>query len=121
MVDHFQYLQEARSLCLKILKRRIIEISLNILLSQLKLTLDSGITIYIKYNEFEEYGYQIIFSREKYDFSRFDNYDDHWDVVSRPHHFHARNNAGVKSSPMLGIPKQDIPFLVKYLDGELDI
>ena len=56
------------------MKNRIIEDELNESLSQLKIVLDSGIIIYIKYNQFGEYGYQIIHSRKKNDFSRFDNF-----------------------------------------------
>ncbi|MBA7527024.1 hypothetical protein ES705_19197 [subsurface metagenome] len=46
---------------------------------------------------------------------RFDNYDDRWDVKTRPHHFHKRCMQSVIESPMDGDPNQDIPVLVKKI------
>jgi len=76
--------------------------------------LKSGVVIYIRYNEYGEYGYQIKYSPRKNDFLRFDNFDDRWDVSTKPHHFH-QGNVKVISSPMSGDPNHDIPILVKFI------
>ena len=120
MIDHLQFLREARVLILNLLNKQIIDIELNESLSQLKVFLDSGETIFIRYNRFGEYGYQIIHSRNKGDFSRFDNYDDQWNVSTRPHHFHIRGGEKVQVSPMNGTPGHDISILVDYIRNSLD-
>ena len=115
MINHLQFLREARVLILNLLNKQIIDIELNESLSQLKVFLDSGETIFIRYNRFGEYGYQIIHSRNKSDFSRFDNYDDQWNVSTHPHHFHIRGGEKVQVSPMNGTPGHDISILVDYI------
>ncbi len=92
------------------------DIELNESLSQLKIFIDSGESNFIKYNIFGEYGYQIIHSRNKSDFSCFDNYDDRWDVITKPHHFHKRGGTEVQKSPMNGHPEHDMFILVKYIN-----
>ena len=116
MINNLQFLQNARILLMELMNERIIEEELNVSHSQLKLFLDSGEIILIRYNQYGEYGYQIIHSRQKRDFSRFDNFDDKWDVKSRPHHYHLRGGKNVKSSPMTGNPKDDMPILVNYIE-----
>ncbi len=37
----------------------------------------NGIYLYIRYNDFGEYSYQIMVSQDKYDRICYDNYDDH--------------------------------------------
>lgn len=86
---------------------------------QLMLSFTTGIRLFIRYNEFEEYGYQIVFSRKKYDIARFDNFDDRWPVASSPHHFHPRNNKSVEKSPMIGLPAKDIPILIEFIQNEI--
>ncbi len=39
----------------------------------LKIRFTSGILLYIRYNDFSEYSYQIIYSQSAYDRIRFDN------------------------------------------------
>lgn len=46
---------------------------------------DIGINLYIRYNDYEKYSYQIMFSQDKYDRIRYDNYDDHWPLSTKPH------------------------------------
>ena len=46
---------------------------------------------------------------------RFDNYDNVWDVPTRPHHFHIRGMESVIERPMIGIPEKDIPNLFKSI------
>jgi hypothetical protein len=56
-----------------------------------------------------------MFSQKKFDYVRFDNYDEHWQVETKPHHFHLRNQGKVESSEMIGYPSIGIPLLVKFL------
>ena len=79
---------------------------------ELKLSLHNGILIYIVYNNHNQYSYSIIYSQSKFDQKRFDNYDDRWDVSTRPHHFHMRGNNEVIDSPMNGYPEHDMGVLV---------
>ncbi|TFG19435.1 MAG: hypothetical protein EU530_06230 [Promethearchaeota archaeon] len=115
MIDHIENLRRVRKLLLKSLEFEINYSEINEDLSQLKVLLKSGIIIYIKYNQFGEYGYQILYSRKRADWSRFDNYDDRWDVETRPHHLHERGNKVAQSSPMIGDPNKDVQKLVKYV------
>ena len=115
MILHLEYLRIARTLLINLLERDIIKDELNESLSQLKIMLKSSTTIYIRYNEYGEYGYQIIHSHKKNDFSRFDNFDDRWEVETRPHHLHIRGKNEVVESGMNGNPKEDIPLLVEYI------
>ncbi len=55
--------------------------------------------------------YRNIFSKIEFDRCRFDNYDDLWNIPSRPNHFHPRFKKEVISSEMIGKPDKDIPVL----------
>lgn len=79
----------------------------------LKAISKNEIIIYIRYNDYEEYTYCVIFSPIPDDQMRINNYDDKWDVKPRLHHFHIRGMQSVKESPMKGDPHNDIPILVK--------
>ncbi|TXT59552.1 MAG: hypothetical protein BAJALOKI3v1_1050002 [Promethearchaeota archaeon] len=114
MIPYISFLRKARVLIVDLLSDEIRSDKLSENLSQLKVLLKSGIIIYISYNEYGEYGYQINYSPEKNDFSRFDNFDDRWNVSTKPHHFH-KGNAEVIASPMSGEPNHDIPILVKFV------
>ena len=74
-----------------------------------------GFILYIRYNDFDEYSYQILFSQKKFDRIRYDNYDDKWNVSSKPHHFHPRNKQTALESRMIGKPGKDIPVLIQIL------
>ncbi len=74
-----------------------------------------NIQIFIRYNNYGEYSYSIIFSKAELDRSRYDNYFDRWDVISRPHHFHPRKKSDGVSSKMTVNPDNDIPFLCKLI------
>ena len=115
MNSHLLILRKARILLTNFLSDKIKIDELSEDLSQLKITLKTGLMLYIRYNEFGEYGYQIIFSPLKDDFSRFDNFDDRWDVSTNPHHFHKKGHKKALASPMSGIPDHDMPILVKYI------
>ncbi|TFF90152.1 MAG: hypothetical protein EU548_04465 [Promethearchaeota archaeon] len=119
MVNHISQLKEARKLFLDLLGDHIINDDLVEDISQLKITFKTGQIVYIRYNEFNEYGYQILFSTKKNDSARFDNFDDKWEVSTRPHHFHERGSDNVVKSSMNGDPTFDIPLLVEYLKEEI--
>lgn len=59
-------------------------------LSQIKIRLRNDNVIFVQYNDYGEYGYSILFSKIDLDRCRFDNYDDRWNVPTKPHHFHPR-------------------------------
>ncbi|HMF33923.1 MAG TPA: DUF6516 family protein [Candidatus Lokiarchaeia archaeon] len=89
-------------------------------LNRVQIMLNDGTNIFIQYNDHEEYSYSIAFSAVEGDLVRFDNYDDKWEVTTRPHHFHPRANAAVVQSPMTGNPEEDIPQLCELIkSGEL--
>lgn len=79
------------------------------------ITFLSGYKLYIRYNDYDEYFYQLIFSQKPYDRIRFDNFDDRWDVPTRPHHYHPRGQQLANESPMNGDPHNDMPILITFL------
>ena len=81
----------------------------------LEATFQNEIILHIRYNDYGEYTYCVIYSPNPDDQMRFDNYDDRWDVKTRPHHFHKRGMQSVIESPMDGDPNQDIPVLIKKI------
>ncbi len=81
----------------------------------LKITFLKGLTLYIRYNDYDDYSYHLILSQESLDRIRYDNYDDMWKVKSKPHHFHPRGEKTAIESPMNGDPKHDVPILIKQL------
>lgn len=87
----------------------------------LKITYHNGTILYITYNSAEEYSYQYIYSYKKYDRERFDNYDKKWKVKTQPHHFHPRAKKEGEDSLMCGDPEHDIPLLVQFLKGKMNI
>ena len=114
-----QKLQKARKLLYDALQAEIVDLELNISIYQLKLTFTTGAQLFIRYNEFAEYGYQLILSKKKYDTIRFDNFDDRWRVSSKPHHLHPKRNKPVLESPMVGSHSQDIPILITLILDEI--
>jgi hypothetical protein len=76
------------------------------------------VILYIQYNKFREYGYQLVFSEKIDDQARFDNFDKNWDVKTKPHHFHPRNTDKAFSSPMKGEPEKDIPILCQLIKSQ---
>ncbi|MGC9781229.1 MAG: hypothetical protein HZR80_18450 [Candidatus Heimdallarchaeota archaeon] len=78
-----------------------------------------GFILHIRYNDFGEYSYQILFSQKKFDRVRYDNYDDKWDVASKPDHLHPRNEQDAITSPMLGKSEKDIPLLIETIEKYL--
>ena len=120
MVNHISNLKKARKLFLDLLGDHITNDDLVEDLFQLKIIFKTGQIVYIRYNEFNEYGYQILFSTKKNDSARFDNFDDRWEVSTKPHHFHKRGGNNVIKSSMNGEPTHDIHLLIKYLKEEIN-
>ena len=81
----------------------------------LKIVFNFEVALYIRYNDFGENSYSVIFTPNPDDQMRFDNFDDRWDVNTRPHHFHNRGLKSIIESPMLGKPNHDIPILLKMI------
>ena len=48
-------------------------------------------------------------------FIRYNNYDDRWEVTTRPHHFHPRKKKIGIQSPMIGNPEKDIQTLCELI------
>jgi len=80
----------ARSIIEEKLKIRIISFQIDLIACRLKYQLRDGTKLFIHFNDYSEYGYQLIFSDKGLDRVRFDNHDDHWNVQTKPHHFHPR-------------------------------
>ncbi|OLS19246.1 MAG: hypothetical protein HeimC3_46770 [Candidatus Heimdallarchaeota archaeon LC_3] len=97
------------------LKNLIQSIDLDSNLGSIKCVLNDSSILFIRYNNYNEYSYNLIFSNIKYDRVRFDNFDDTWNVSTRPNHFHPRNSKNGFDSPMKGNPKFDIPILVDLI------
>ncbi len=81
----------------------------------LKITFFNGLILYIRYNDYNEYSYQLIYSQDHLDRIRYDNFDDRWEVKSKHHHFHPKGREEAIESPMNGIPKHDIKILLKTI------
>ncbi len=107
---------EAQSILVEKLGSDIGSMTLNKRGKELKVILTSGITLYIVYNNYDKYSYSIIYTQSKYDRIRYDNFDDRWDVISKPHHLHTRGANIAKQSPMVGIPSVDIEKIILILN-----
>jgi hypothetical protein len=75
----------------------------------------NGIKLYIQYNDHDQYSYSLIFSTMDLDRCRYDNYDQNWDVKSKPHHFHPKSSKLGIESPMNGDPQHDITLLCELI------
>ena len=49
------------------------------------------------------------------DQTRWDNFDNRWNVSTRPHHFHSRYHKDVEASSMIGEPSKDMPILSSFI------
>jgi hypothetical protein len=104
-------IQAAKALLEKGLGNLIVDLSLDIEDPRILIRMRDGVRVYIQYNDYDQYGYSILFTDGKLDRSRFDNYDDRWPVSTRPHHFHPRMSSRAFESVMTGKPKNDMPIL----------
>lgn len=75
---------KAYDIILKELRGSISEIDLYEDTGKLVLKLKSGVTVFIRYNNYGQYSYVVMFSSQKLDRIRFDNFDDNWDVPYLP-------------------------------------
>ncbi len=80
-------------------------------LARIYILLHDSVQIFIRYNNHEEYSYNVVFSKSEFDRCRFDNYDDKWNVATRPHHFQTRFEENGYNSPMKGNPNEDLQQL----------
>lgn len=83
--------------------------------TRLKLIIKGAMILYIRYNNHKQYSYVIQFSKNKYDRIRYDNFDEKWDVNSKPHHLHPRDKKNAIESPMIGDPNYDINLLIDFI------
>ncbi|HMF31394.1 MAG TPA: hypothetical protein VKK79_08275 [Candidatus Lokiarchaeia archaeon] len=74
-----------------------------------------GFHLAVRYNDFGEYSYQLTFSQGPFDRILFDNYDNRWEVTTRPHHYHPRGQKSAQESIMKGNPRHDIPLLIPFI------
>jgi len=79
----------------------------------------SGPRLYVRYNPYGQYSYEIDFSKKMYDRIRYDNYDNTWPVSTRPHHLHPQNQKEAIESQMTGDPVGDMPLLIIKISGFL--
>lgn len=111
---------KAYDIILKELRGSISEIDLDEDTGKLVIKLKSGVTVFLRYNNYGQYSYVVMFSFEKLDRVRFDNFDDKWEVPSKPHHTHPRHQEKAIESPFKGIPSDDIKFLCSIIQsGEI--
>ena len=114
-MDSRKNLELARNIIIKDYSTLIRKITLDKDRPVLKVVFNNEVNLYIRYNDYGEYSYCVIFSPNPDDQMRFDNYDDIWDVKTRPHHFHRRRMQSVVDSQMRGEPNHDISILLKYI------
>jgi len=96
---------------------QITGIVLNTDLSRIKADLKNGTTIYVQYNDYDEYAYMVQFSIAELDRCIFDNYDQTWLVDTAPNHFHPVLDEQGYTSLMTGEPKHDIPLLCELINS----
>ncbi|MFV2016712.1 MAG: DUF6516 family protein [Candidatus Heimdallarchaeota archaeon] len=122
-MNRTQLLLKAKAIIETQLNTYIISTEFNENTSNLKITLLGGITLYIRYNDYQEYSYTIQFSLNKFDRIRFDNFDKGWGVETDPHHVHLRFQKNAHKSLMSGILENDlqtfIDEILKSLNFEL--
>jgi hypothetical protein len=115
--------REKLNLAYQILLKKYNEIIRKIILLKdrpvLKITFHNEIILYIRYNDYGEYSYSITYSPNPDDQMRFDNYDDIWNVKTKPHHWHSRGLQTVIESPMNGDPDNDVPLLIELIFKKL--
>ena len=100
------------------LQNYIISFDLDLDAGRLKIIVKNRIIIYVRYNNFQEYSYIVLFSLKKGDRVQFDNFDVRWVVSSRPHHCHPRFKIEAIESQFNGTPKHDIPILCSLVKSK---
>lgn len=102
----------ALSLLIDGLRAHIMEMHIDFDNDRLKIILNNNITLFIRYNNHGQYAYTIQFSFVKFDRIRYDNYDDRWDIKTKPHHCHPRYQLEAIESQFIGDPTIDIPAFI---------
>ena len=111
----YEKLVRTREILLDLLKDLIQAMNFEPELARIKIIFRDGVTLFIRYNNYNEYSYSIIYSPGKFDRVRFDNYDDRWEVPTRPHHAPLRGVREGIESAMIGDPEKDLPILATLI------
>ena len=80
-----------------------------------KFVLTSNIRIYINYNNYDQYSYVILYSPDPMDRIIIDNYDELWEVKSKPNHIHSRYEKEGKETKFTGDPTKDMALLITLI------
>jgi hypothetical protein len=113
-------LEQAKDIVIEKLGSKLLSFTIIPDLNRLKIEFTDGSILYIGYNKFGEYGYQLLFTSNELDRVRFDSMDALWSVGSKPNHFHPRFVKEGFNSPMVGDPVHDITILCDLiLSGDL--
>jgi len=116
-VSQVDLLMKAENLLTELLSIQIQSKITILVKGQMNIILRDGVRMFIRYNNYQEYSYTVMFSNSQDDRCRFDNFDKNWDVATKPHHFHPRQAKEGYSSPMKGNPEHDMSLLVQYLQS----
>ncbi|MEX2679968.1 MAG: DUF6516 family protein [Candidatus Sigynarchaeota archaeon] len=108
-------LRRAREILETELATSVISSELNARLKRFRGILRDGTTIYVQYNDHDEYIYSIFYSSQELDRVRFDNFDNLWNVPTKPHHVHPRYKEDGERSTMNGNPEIDMRILANIL------
>ena len=114
-MSYEQLILEAYDIISKELRGFTSEIDMDEDTGRLRIKMKSGITVFIRYNNYNQYSYVVLFSSQSLDRVRFDNFDDRWEVTSKPNHTHPRYIEKATSSPFTGKPLKDIKILCNLL------
>jgi hypothetical protein len=116
-----EHIQNARKLIFKELYNIIDQEKCDLIDCTLHLIFLDGTQLYITYNDHIEYSYQYLYSKNRFDRERFDNYDKNWEVSSKPHHMYVRGSNEVVESSMNGDISNDIPLLINFLKQRIKV
>lgn len=114
-MSSLQKLDKAKLLLHQYLSIHLISLKFEPKLARIHAILRDNVQLFIRYNNYDEYSYTVIYSKSSLDRCRFDNYDDRWEVTTRPHHFHPRKKKIGIQSPMIGNPEKDIQTLCELI------
>ena len=78
-------------------------------------------SLYLRYNDFDEYSYQFTFSKKPLERFRYDNFDHKWSVSTSPHHFHPRSKKIAIESLMKGNPDLDMKRLIAFIQNNVNL
>ena len=108
-------LRRARDILEAELATAMVSSELNVRLKRFRAVLRDGTTLYVQYNDHEEYSYSILYSLQEFDRIRFDNFDNIWNIPTKPHHVHPRYKENGEQSIMDGNPETDMRLLASLL------